>query len=164
MKSAKAAQLQIRVTAAEKASIQRAARDAHLGMSAFVLGKVLPDSAAQWQQHLRDLVRSNGGRIALAGLSGWLSGLSSGELRVAVASAPPADLSSFESNYVAAMVESACSAHDLPAPQWTREIAPLREPAFGTELMSLRLHLLVHSPPPFRRRNLFIDTSVGGQV
>lgn len=27
--------------------------------------------------------------------------------------------------------------------------------------MSLRLHLLTRSPPPFRRRNLFVDSSIG---
>jgi len=31
-------------------------------------------------------------------------------------------------------------------------------------LQSLRLHLLTHSPPPFRRRNIFIDSSPDKQV
>ena len=43
-------------------------------------------------------------------------------------------------------------------------IEALSEPEFGSQLQSLRLHLLTHSPPPFRRRNIFIDTSIGGQV
>jgi hypothetical protein len=30
--------------------------------------------------------------------------------------------------------------------------------------MSLRLYLLTHSPAPFRRRNIFIDASVGSRV
>jgi len=32
------------------------------------------------------------------------------------------------------------------------------------ELLGLRLHLLTHSPAPFRRRNIFIDASVGARV
>ncbi|MGH7310893.1 MAG: plasmid mobilization protein, partial [Candidatus Rokuibacteriota bacterium] len=40
--SAKSAQLQIRVSPAEKAAIQRAARRAGLDMSAYVLTRVLP--------------------------------------------------------------------------------------------------------------------------
>jgi len=30
--------------------------------------------------------------------------------------------------------------------------------------MSLRLYLLTHSPAAFRRRNIFIDATVGAQV
>jgi hypothetical protein len=41
---------------------------------------------------------------------------------------------------------------------------PLAEPVFGSDLMSLRLYLLTHSPAPFRRRNIFIDASVGFRV
>jgi len=45
-------------------------------------------------------------------------------------------------------------------PGWTRAIAPLSEPMFGSELQSLRLYLLAHSPPPFRVRNIFIDSTL----
>ncbi|HTY49830.1 MAG TPA: hypothetical protein VMB48_09070 [Steroidobacteraceae bacterium] len=40
----------------------------------------------------------------------------------------------------------------------------MSEPAFGSELRSLRLHLLTQSPPAFRCRNIFIDASVGERV
>ena len=43
-------------------------------------------------------------------------------------------------------------------------IAPLASPVFGSKLESLRLYLLTHSPPPFRRRNIFIDASIGARV
>ncbi len=62
------------------------------------------------------------------------------------------------------MVETARSNHHIPAPPRTRRVAPLDEPAFGSELESLRLHLLTHSPAPFRSRNLFIDSSLGDRV
>jgi hypothetical protein len=35
---------------------------------------------------------------------------------------------------------------------------------FCSSLQSLRMHLLTHSPPPFRRRNIFIDSSLGQRV
>jgi hypothetical protein len=35
---------------------------------------------------------------------------------------------------------------------------------FGSELQSLRLYLLTHSPPPFRARNIFIDSSLGDRI
>ena len=162
--SSRSAQLQIRVTPSEKAAILRAAHRAGLGMSAYVLGKTLPVQASQWQELLRELLRSDGTRIALAELSAWLAGLGASELPAAVASAPPSGLSDFHANYVAALVVYVCAARSVDAPQWTRDIAPLEHPVFASELLSLRLHLLTRSPPPFRRRNLFDDTVVGGQV
>jgi hypothetical protein len=157
-------QLQIRVTPAEKAAIARAAREAGLGMSAYVLTRVLPDQPAQWRKRLRELERSPGDRIALSGVSGWLRGLAAGELPAAVAEPPPRGLTDFHANYVAAMVEQICAERGVEAPEWTRSVAPLAHPVFASDLLSLRLHLLTHSPPPFRRRNLFVDSSVGAQV
>jgi hypothetical protein len=162
--STRSGQLQIRVTPAEKAAIQIAARRAGLDMSAYVLGRILPGHSAQWQAQLRELARCGETRTAIAALSAWLAGLSATEMAAAVATPPPADLSDFHANYVAAMVEHLCAANGVDAPRWTRSIRPLAQPVFGTQLASLRLHLLAHSPPPFRRRNLFVDTAVGGQV
>jgi len=158
------AQLQIRVTPAEKAAIERAARRAGLGMSAYVLARVLPAGAARWQALAREIVRSQGATIAFAELSGWLSGLSAAELKEVPATAPPAGLAAPHANTVAAMVEHACASAGVAPPAWTADIAPLARPVFGSSLASLRLHLLANSPPAFRRRNLFVDTAVGGQV
>jgi hypothetical protein len=162
--STRTGQLQIRVTAAEKVAIQGAARRAGLDMSAYVLGRVLPGNSAQWQAQLRELARSGEGRAALAALSAWLAGLAATELAAAVEAPPPTELSDFHANYVAAMVEHLCAANAVDAPHWTRGVAPLAQPVFGTQLASLRLHILAHSPPAFRRRNLFVDTAVGSQV
>jgi len=162
--SARTAQLQIRVTRAEKSAIARAARRAGVGMSEFVLGKALPDHAAQWREWLRQLVRTDGAKIALAGLSTWLAGLGARELPGAIDAPLPRELSEFHANYVAAMAEQVCAAHGVEAPGWTREVVPLARPVFASALASLRLHLLAHSPAPFRRRNLFVDTAVGGQI
>jgi hypothetical protein len=41
---------------------------------------------------------------------------------------------------------------------------PLAEPVFASSLQSLRLHLLVLSPAPFRRRNIFIDSTLGARI
>jgi hypothetical protein len=160
---AKSAQLQIRVSPAEKAAIQRAARRAGLDMSAYVLARVLPAPARRFQDLTEACRDSQGARFALAELNSWLAGLGAGEIQEAVAS-PPHGLTPYLANYVAAMVEYACGRHGIAPPAWTRAIAPLAEPAFGSTLMSLHLHLLTHSPAPFRRRNIFIDASVGARV
>lgn len=158
------AQLQIRLTPVEKAAIERAARQAGVGMSAYVLGKALPSQEGQWRALLGGVSRAAGGRVAFASLSSWLAGLGTAEMRVAVQAPPPAGLSAFDANTVAAMVEYSCAARGVEPPPWTRGIEPLARPVFGSELASLRLHLLTNSPAPFRRRNLFVDTAVGGQV
>jgi hypothetical protein len=65
---------------------------------------------------------------------------------------------------VAAMVECAAAAKRVPTPGWTRRVPPVETPWFATSLARLTLHLLLASPAPFRRRNLFIDSSVGDRV
>jgi hypothetical protein len=103
-------------------------------------------------------------RFALAELNSFLSGLTARDLRDAVAAPPPPGLTPFLLNYITAMVEQACARRGVAIPAWTRTIPPLLEPFFASVLMSLRLHLLTHSPPAFRRRNIFIDSSVGERI
>ena len=162
--SPKTAQLQIRVSAAEKAAIQRAARRAGMDMSSFVLGRLLPATGARFQELAAACAETAGGRLALAELNSFLAGLGAGELRDAVASSLPAGLGAFRANYIAAMVEYACAQRSVAPPVWTEAISPLAVPEFGSELESLRLYLLTRSPPPFRRRNIFIDASIGARV
>jgi hypothetical protein len=160
---AKTAQLQIRVSAVEKALIQRAAVRCGLDMSAYVLSRVLSVPAMQF----RGCVEACAGpdpRFALAELNSLLSGFAAGELRAATTMLPSVSMTPYVANYVAAMVEYACVEHAVTVPVWTRAIEPLAEPAFGTQLQSLRLHLLTQSPAPFRRRNIFIDATLGERV
>ncbi len=145
----------------------RRARRAGLGISAYVLARVLPASQRRFQELTREISAgesdSASARFALAELNSWLAGLGAGELMEAVSS-PPVRLTPFFANYVAAMVECACAKKGVAAPSWIRSTPPLVEPVFGSALESLRLYLLTHSPAPFRRRNIFIDASVGSRV
>lgn len=161
--AAKSAQIQIRVSPSEKAAIRRAARRAGLDMSAYVLSRVLPAPAQRFQEITRGCARAEDARFALEELNSWLASLGAGELREAVSS-PPLPLEPYLANYVAAMVEYACAKSGIGPPAWTGATRPLAEPVFGSPLLSLRLHLLSHSPAPFRRRNIFIDASVGSRV
>jgi hypothetical protein len=163
-KSPKTAQMQIRVSAGEKTAIQRAAAQAGMDMSAYVLARVLSLPAARFQDCVRDCADSASPRFALAELNSLLSNLTAGELRDAIATPPPPGLSPFLSNYIAAMVEYACGQRAVAVPEWTRSIEPLVEPVYGSALQSLRLYLLTHSPPPFRVRNIFIDATLGDRV
>jgi hypothetical protein len=163
MSEPKSAQLQIRVSPAQKSAIQRAAAQAGRDMSSFVLDCLFPAPAGEFQRCVEACLAGDQ-RFALAELNSLLTGFSPGELRIAVAAAPAPGLTPLQLNYVAAMVEYACARRSLDPPLWTGAVAPLPEPFFGTTLQSLRLYLLSHSPPPFRRRNIFIDSSLGARV
>lgn len=160
----KTAQLQIRVSAADKATIQRAAKQAGMDMSTYVLTRLLSIPALRFQECIAACAALSSPSFALAELNSLLSAWTPGEMRDAVATAPSVALNSHLANYIAAMVEYGCARCSLPAPSWTRAIPPLEKPEFGTRLEGLRLHLLTHSPPPFRQRNIFVDTSLGGQT
>jgi hypothetical protein len=161
--ASKSAQLQIRVSRAEKAAIRQAARRAGMDMSAYVLARVLPAHRARFQALAGACKDLRSARFELAELNGWLTGLMPAALAEALEVAP-AGLPPDAASYVAAMVEYACARSGVAPPAWTRSIPPLSEPYFGSALASLRLYLLTHSPPPFRRRNIFIDSSVGDRV
>ena len=67
-------------------------------------------------------------------------------------------------NYVTAMVEVAAHRAGVVPPLWTAAVTPLHAPVFVDPSLNLRAHLLTASPPPFRRRNIFIDSSIGDRV
>ncbi len=164
MKTAKTDQLQIRVSPAEKALIKRTAKRANMPMSDWVLSKLLPDPQQRFQALVRALRKADDASYVLASLNDFLTPLSAGELISAVYEPPSVILSDYFSNYVAAMIELACYRNAVGSPSWLNDIPRLSEPVFITSLKSLRLHLLLHSPPPFRRRNIFIDASIGDRV
>lgn len=157
-------QLQLRVSPAEKAAIRRAAEHAGMDLSAYVLTRALPPPAMRLQACIEDCAGPAPPGFALAELNTLLTSWTGPELRDAIAVPPTTALPPFLSNYVAAMIELACERRSVRVPGWVRAVEPLPEPAFGSTLKSLRLHLLTRSPPPFRRRNIFIDSTLGDRV
>jgi hypothetical protein len=162
--AAKTQQLQIRVTPEQKAALARRARRAGQDVSAFVLARALPPAAARFGEILGALGEADRPRYALAELNDLLAELAPREFEAATADADLRGLSLLVQNQVAAMVELAAHQKGVAPPAWVREIPPLTEPHFAAPLASLRLHLLRASPVPFRRRNLFVDASVGDRV
>jgi len=67
-------------------------------------------------------------------------------------------------NYVTAMVELAAHRTGVMPPQWADSVKPFVAPVFIDPSLKLRAHLLIASPPPFRRRNIFIDSSLGDRI
>lgn len=163
--STKTEYLQIRVTLAQKKQIKRAARLAGVPVSTWILSKILNDKTTVFQGYLAQLAQHDHQKLVFAALNDFLSNLPSPEFTLALSPPPQAGLlSPYAANYVAAMIELAAHHKGVLPPLWVNNIKPLDEPHFGTPLLNLRLYLLTHSPPPFRKRNIFIDASVGDRV
>lgn len=160
----KAQQLQIRVTAAQKAALKRRAKAAGVGVSEYALSMLLPSEQDRFTEIVALLRAEDERRFALAELNDFLHALAPAQFADAVRVTSLAGLPALVQNYVAAMVELAAAQKGVRPPTWVRTIVPLVEPYFATPMKSLRLHLLASSPVPFRRRNLFVDSSVGARV
>ena len=162
---AKTGQLQIRISAKDKARIQRRAKRAGMNVSEWVLQRLLPPVESEFQELCGELAaRPESRRYSLAHMHDLFARLKPRDFSLAVRELPAARLPALEANYVAAMIEYAAHDKEVRPPDWVAAVPPLMEPWFETPEQSLRLYLLTNSPPPFRRRNLFIDSSVGDRA
>ena len=160
----KSSQIQIRVSDAEKASIKKQASAAGMDMSAWIMTQLFPPSQKRFLALINNLKTTNDKKLVLAKLNDLLHKLGKNELACATKTAAKDSLGSYLDNYIAAMVEQALVQKGLPIPNWLSDIPILKEPVFGSDLLSLRLYLLSHSPPAFRKRNIFIDSSIGNRI
>jgi len=141
-KKPKTAQLQIRVSEAQKAALRRQARRAGMTLSDWVLSRALPAVGETFQDLIRALSSAEKPGYVLAELNDLLTRVTADEYRLAVSEPPRAQLAPYWENYVAAMIEHAAARKKTRSP----------------------LHLLTQSPLSFRRRNIFIDSSIGDRV
>jgi uncharacterized protein (DUF1778 family) len=164
MASLKSQQLQIRVSPEQKRALKRRAREAGLDLSAYVLAHVLPAATERFAELLRALEDDRERRFVLAELNDLLTALGPTELGGVVAAPDIRGLSPYLQNYVAAMVEQAAHQKRVSPPAWVRAVEPLEQPHFATASPRLRPHLLRSAPVPFKRRNIFVDASLGDRV
>lgn len=162
--SRKTAQLQIRVSPEQKRALRRFARQAGTDMSSWILERVLPDEGARFQALVARLGSSVHGVAPWAELADFLRALPAGAFARATAEAPRAALDAADLNYLAAMIERAAVLRELTPPAWTRQATVPAQPAFGSALSGLRLYLLTAAPLAFRRRNIFVDSSMDERV
>lgn len=161
--SGKTAQLQIRISPRDKTRLRRLAAAAGMDVSSYMLSRVLPDEAGRFAALTAALRSSEAPAFVFAELHDMLSRCAAIDFRVLVEMPPPAGLAPWHANYVAAMVETAAHRVSVAPPAWVTSIEPLKTPWFAAPLRSLRPYLLRVSPPAFKRRNLFIDTTLGGR-
>jgi len=160
----KTSQLQIRVSPQEKAAIMRQAKKAKMSISQWIMSKAIPEVRKIFQRLLNQISHQSNTKYTLAEIHDLLKNSTGDEFELMVSESPPASLPVFYLNYISAMVEYTACLKGRKAPSWTEKIPPLEQPYFGSDLQSLRLHLLTHSPPPFRRRNIFIDSTIGKRI
>jgi hypothetical protein len=157
-------QLQIRVTAAEKAALRRRARASGVTVSAFVLARALPAPGLRLEALLPLLPDPGRRGFAFAAIADLLVELPAGEFRAALEGLRLDGLGEEDRNWVAAMVEHAAFRKGVAPPAWTLAVAPPERPVFASPAPALRAHLLAASPAAYRRRNLFVNAGVGDRV
>jgi hypothetical protein len=160
----KTSQLQIRVSPEQKTRMKRYARATGVDLSSWVIARLLPDEREDFLGLVDRLSTQKEPSYLLAELSDLLAKYRPAELANATALSPRCTLPPLLENIVAAMVEQAAARRGIAPPEWTSRVAPLTEPYFATSLKNLRLLLLTGAPVTFRRRNLFVDASVGDRV
>jgi len=165
MKGKKTEFLQIRISKEDKALIKAAAKSAGEDMSQWILNRILSKDSSEFLK-LTDRLADNETEsfYIFAQIHDFLASLSKKNFMSAVDLPPNFDLSGFKGSYLAAMIEERANQLKEAAPEWTERYGSLEKPHFGTNLKGLRLHLLANSPPPFRKRNIFIDSTVGARV
>ena len=163
---ARLSQLQIRVSEAQKRRLRRLAADAGMDMSAYVLDRVLPSGAVDFERLVARLATAPQQSYVWAALHDLLQSLAAADFEPVTGSPRIARLPPVEAIVLAAMVEHSAASKGVAAPAWTMAVVPLDRPWFGTSLKSarIRLHLLQASPAAYKRRNIFVDSAVGDRV
>lgn len=156
--------LQLRITPTEKRQIMESARGASVTMSEWIRSRLLSDKEKTFVELVGDVANPSQRQATLAELNEFLLELSPKDFERAVSLGLSSKLSAYDANYIAAMVEVAAHQKKVLPPKWTTTYSGMDTPVFGSPLVGLRLHLLSASPPPFRRRNIFIDSTVGDRV
>ncbi len=156
--------LQIRVTPSEKKILQTHAKKKNMDVTSWVKSRLFHSKQQQFQIILSEIESAEQPREAWAELHDFLTQLSKNEFLSALFDLPRSFQNTFKGNYIAAMIETTAQHKNFSFPAWTKHYMGLETPYFGSTMDSLRLHLLVSSPAPFRKRNIFIDTSIGGRI
>ena len=155
----KTAQLQIRISPAQKAALKRLAAAERLSLSEFVLRKALeaaPTPLTSWSAIVKSGVALPN---SLSDLELELRTLDEASFSEAVDAFDTADLSELQANCVAAAVEREASRRGVSPPPWTEAVLPMGRPWFAWRLRSLRPHLMRISPAAYKRRGVYLPAA-----
>lgn len=157
--------LQIRLSKHEKELIVKAAGANGVNISKWIMQRIMIDKRSQFQsiclKMSKDITNKS---FYLSDLNDYLTNLSANEFLIALDTRPNVKLSISDWNIIVAMIDYAAYKKRAKSPDWLNDVEPLQHPLFATELTTVRQYLLITSPIAFRRRNIFVDTSIGGMV
>lgn len=158
--------LQIRVSKQEKEIIKSSAHLAGVDMSAWILQRVLHEQSKIFINILNKFQSEEQSfeTFILAELNDFLTKLQVHDFEMALSIKPTSQLTGFQINYVIAMIVHRAKQLNASIPKWINDYPVLTQPYFGSNLKSLRLHLLINSPIAFKQRNIFIDSAIGDRV
>ena len=164
MKQNKTDYIQIRINKKEKAKFVKLAELDNMSLSNWILNKLKIDISPVE-------IKIIYGQIAIASDSSYaLAFLNDSLMKVPkhtwsdLVSIKPENLNFENLCYVASMIEHAAEIRELNTPLWVNDIGALQTPYFVSTFKNLRLYLLINSPVSFRKRNIFIDASIGDRV
>lgn len=153
--------LQIRLTALEKEVIGQQAHSVGLDVSTWVKQQLFPRHKKIYIELINSMTTLHESKQSLAALNDLLHDLSKDEFVETLTELPKRFIATVLGNYIASMIDFAANQKNIFPPSWTEHYKGTEEPFFSTDLKSLRLHLLRMSPAAFKKRNIFIDSSVG---
>jgi hypothetical protein len=153
--SGRTAQLQIRVTPSEKATLKRLAASVGQNVSTYVLSRALPSADRDLSRILDELRTATEPMVALGSLARFLGDLDSEDLESALSDVSLSGLSALTQNRVAGLIEDVAAARGVAPPPWAAGVPPLTRPHFRWGLASLRAHQLRATRVAYRRRNVF---------
>ncbi|MBN1115197.1 MAG: hypothetical protein JXA66_07645 [Oligoflexia bacterium] len=157
--------IQIRVSANDKKKLKRLADTNRLTISEYIIKMCLLDNTS-------DTLRQIYSELACAGndKSYYFAFLNDYLMKVpvylwkSITDYKPDFPEQGDLAYVAALMEQTAHVRNLSTPSWCSDVKALDEPFMASSIKKLRLYLLINSPVPFRKRNIFIDSSAGDRV
>lgn len=148
--------IQIRVSKAEKEKLKKLSQVHKMCVSEFILSNLLTDISAYEVRQLYELIAKGENRVlSLFNLRNKLKKISPAFWDGAVGIVPDF-LDPFSLAYVASTIEELSYIRGLSYPEWCTGIKALSEPYIGSDQETMNFYILVNSPVPFKRRNIFL--------
>ncbi len=163
----KDSQLQIRISKELKVALKAAASSEGKELSAWILDQLTPAYIRRWCtlcDSLAECESIQSATLHLASIHDLISKLSSAELSHLLRFPPSVQIALEMLAYLASMLEHIAYNKKSAVPEWVSKTPALESPIFGSTLLSVREHLLINSPAAYKKRNIFIDSPVGGRV
>jgi hypothetical protein len=164
MQTTKTDYIQIRISKKEKEHFIKLARWKKLSLSGWILDRIRAEiPPIEINELYSKLKHASDSSYIFALLNDYFIKINEYQWANLVTQKPE-NLDSENLCYLASMIERTAELRGFKIPDWVKNVDSLWIPYFGSNVKKLRLHLLVNSPVSFKKRNIFIDSSIGERV